>query len=104
MAYHGECQLVLVVEVRRRCIHWVRAAFHGQLIIVKTYPVNDPSIRVLACRLINSLNDEISLILENAVTTIRLRDAIHPSLEMLQNTHENAVTTLVAYKTRTRTR
>ena len=67
------------------------------LIIVKTYPVNDPSIRVLACRLINSLNDEIILILENAVTTIRLRDAIHPSLEMLQNTHENAVTTLVAY-------
>ena len=42
-------------------------------------------------------------ILENAVTTIGLR-AIHPSLEMLQNTHENAVTTLVAYKTRTRTR
>ena len=42
--------------------------------------------------------------MENAVTTFDLRDAIHPSLDMLQNTHENAVTTLVAYKSRTRTR
>ena len=42
--------------------------------------------------------------MENAVTTFDLLDAIHPSLDMLQNTHENAVTTLVAYKSRTRTR
>ena len=63
---------------------------------------------------------------ENAVTTICLRDAIHPSLKVLQNTHENAlfglrdamhpslgmlqnthentVSTLVAFKTRTRKR
>ena len=46
--------------------------------------------------------DEVCM--ENAVTTFDLRDAIHPSLDMLQNTHENAVTTLVAYKSRTRTR
>ena len=55
-------------------------------------------------KLSNWLNHGMILILENAVTTFGLRDAIHPSLKVLQNTHENASTTVVAFKSRTRTR
>ena len=95
MAYHGECQLVLVVEVRRRCIHWVRAAFHGQLIIVKTYPVNDPSIRVATehARERGNHNSCLQIPNENAVTTMRTLEMLQDTHEMLQSTHENAATT-----------